>query len=134
MPVKVQEGIKAAYPMQFCPIIKQISLLRKKWMLPLLLELFSSKDNIHFSQLQRALHPITPKLLTQRLGDLEKNGFLSKNRTSRNEAEYYLTPKIETLRGLVSFIKSDCMKNSRAAKAQCESCKERHRCFLAYGK
>lgn len=134
MPVKIQKGSKIAYPMQFCPVIRQITLIKRKWMLPLLLELFTTKDKIHFSTLQRALHPITPKLLTQRLRDLEKNGFVSKTRASSSDVEYFLTKKSDSLRGLVAFLKQDCIKNSASAAEQCSSCAEKHRCILAYGK
>ncbi|MEM4255078.1 MAG: winged helix-turn-helix transcriptional regulator [Candidatus Norongarragalinales archaeon] len=133
MPVKIHKETKAAYPMQFCPVVKHINLLRRKWMLPLLLELFTLKKPIRFSVLQRALHPITPKLLTQRLKDLEKEGFLAKNKLDYNEVEYELTKEIEILRELVSFLKSDCIRHSQSAKTQCSTCKEKDRCVLAYG-
>lgn len=133
MPVKIQKGSKTTYPMQFCPVIKQIVLIKKKWMLPLLLELFSSNEKIHFSQLQRALHPITPKLLTQRLKELEQNGFVSKAKLGPSDVEYSLTPQSDSLRSLVAFLKQDSIKNSKSAALQCANCAEKHRCTLAYG-
>ncbi len=133
MPVRVDKGNKTAYPMQFCPVIKQLALLRKKWMLPLLLELFSSPPKIRFSRLQRALNPITPKLLTQRLSELEKNGFVSKKKISHNEVEYSLTRQSESLRTLTALLKKHCMRHSPSAKAHCTACVESGRCTLAYG-
>src|SRR3989344_5527139 len=111
MPVKIAKGVKASYPMQFCPVIEELDLIKKKWMLPLLLELFSSKGKIHFAPLQRALNPITPKLLTQRLLQLEKKGFLVKEKSGA-KGYYLLTAESDRLKALVSLLKKNCLIHS----------------------
>lgn len=133
MPVRVDKGSKTAYQMQFCPVIKQIGFLKKKWMLPLLLELLSSPARTRFSRLQRALHPITPKLLTMRLRELEKNGFVSKKKISQNEVEYSLTKQSESLQALVALLKKHCSQHSNRAKEQCTACAQQKKCALSYG-
>ncbi|MBS3070540.1 helix-turn-helix transcriptional regulator [Candidatus Micrarchaeota archaeon] len=133
MPVRVDKGNKTTYPMQLCPVIKQLALLRKKWMLPLLLELFSSLPKIRFSRLQRALNPITPKLLTQRLAELEKSGFVLKKKISHNEVEYSLTKQSESLRTLTALLKKHCIRHATSAKTHCTACSESTRCAMAYG-
>ncbi len=133
MPVKVNKGQPLLYPMQSCPVLKEIELIRKKWMLALLLEMFSSKTPLHFSSLQRALHPITPKILTQRLSELEKGGFITKKKKSENEAEYSLAPKSVVLRNLIGVLKHNCLLYSKEGRKQCASCKQREHCVLAYG-
>lgn len=133
MPVKVNKGQTLLYPMQACPVLKEIEIIRKKWMLALLLELFSSKTPLRFSALQRALHPITPKILSQRLTELEKDGFLIKKKKSENEAQYLLTPKSVVLRNLIGVLKHNCLLYSKEGRKQCASCKQREHCVLAYG-
>jgi len=133
VPVKLKKGDLTQYVQETCPILVETELIRKKWMLPLLLELFCSRTPLRFSDLQRKLNPITPKLLTLRLHDLEGYGAVTRVQKSVNDVEYSVTAKSGVLRELVGLLKRNCMTNSKAALARCTDCPEKDRCILAYG-
>ncbi|TFG31732.1 transcriptional regulator [Candidatus Thorarchaeota archaeon] len=61
-----------------CPIFIVTKILGKRWAILVLQELLASKnpDGAQFSELNRTLSWISPKVLTQRLRELEKEGIL----------------------------------------------------------
>ncbi len=77
-----------------CPLLTQLGFVSKKWSLQLVMSL-ASADNMRFGELARSLEGITPRMLAQRLDEMEKLGIVSKKRF--NEApprvEYFLTDK-----------------------------------------
>jgi len=132
--VKIDKKAKPAHGMGAgCPVSLQIAFLEKKWMLPLLFELFSSSGARRFSELQRALVPITPKVLARRLLELEKAGYVYKRTISKHEIEYSVTKESAALRRLVAFFKTECIEHSPASASKCASCPEKGRCLMAYG-
>lgn len=132
MPVKLSKTLQAAYPDVACPVLTDIGLIQRKWMLPLLLQLFSSKKRISFSDLQRGLQPITAKILTRRLGQLEENGYV--NRVVRGvHVTYAPTRESAVLRGLVAVLKKHRLSFSEADRQRCATCAQRDRCIAAYG-
>ena len=134
MPVKIDKRARPAYGMNgLCPVSLQISFLEKKWMLPLLFELFSSSGAKRFSELQRALYPITPKVLSQRLAELEAAHYVYKRSVTAHETEYSVTKESAALRRLVAFFKSECIEHSPAAADKCASCPEKGKCLVVYG-
>jgi DNA-binding HxlR family transcriptional regulator len=76
-----------------CPIESLLEILEGKWTLLLLHYLFN--DVKRFGELRRALHPISPKTLTDRLRLLEERGIVT--RTIYSEVplhvEYQLTER-----------------------------------------
>jgi DNA-binding HxlR family transcriptional regulator len=134
VPVKIDKKARPAWGMDAsCPVTVRVAFLEKKWMLPLLFELFSSSGAKRFSELQRALTPITPKVLALRLTELERAGYLYKRVISKHETEYSVTKESSALRRLVAFFKAECTEHSPASASKCASCPEKGRCLLAYG-
>lgn len=84
-----------------CPIERTFAIIGSKWTVLILRELSSGVKR--FGQLREALHGISPKTLTQRLRELEREGVLYK--TSYPEipprVEYRLTPKGESLKAIL---------------------------------
>ena len=76
-----------------CPIESLLEILEGKWTLLLLHHLFNGVKR--FGELRRALHPISPKTLTDRLRLLEERGIVT--RTIYSEVplhvEYQLTER-----------------------------------------
>jgi DNA-binding HxlR family transcriptional regulator len=76
-----------------CPIESLLEILEGKWTLLLLHHLFNGVKR--FGELRRALHPISPKTLTDRLRLLEERGIVT--RTIYPEVplhvEYHLTER-----------------------------------------
>jgi DNA-binding HxlR family transcriptional regulator len=81
-----------------CPIESLLEILEGKWTLLLLHYLFN--DIKRFGELRRALHPISPKTLTDRLRLLEDRGIVT--RTIYSEVplhvEYQLTERGQRLK------------------------------------
>jgi DNA-binding HxlR family transcriptional regulator len=79
-----------------CVINKTTNLVGKKWALAVLMELCSKKRKMRFNELQKLLFPITPKILTKRLKELEGEGIIARTETAARPlpaVDYTLTPK-----------------------------------------
>lgn len=86
-----------------CPVFIASQVLGKKWAILILQELMvpKAKDGLRFSQIQKDLDWITPKVLTQRLRDLLKQGIIKRTVDSSTippKVWYKLTKKGEGLR------------------------------------
>ncbi|MGL5083017.1 MAG: winged helix-turn-helix transcriptional regulator [Microcoleaceae cyanobacterium] len=84
-----------------CPAESTISLLRGRWKLLILRELFQGVRR--FNQLQRSLPGITQKVLTQQLRELEVDQLLNRKVYPEipPKVEYSLTPLGESLESIV---------------------------------
>ncbi|MBI4360913.1 helix-turn-helix transcriptional regulator [Candidatus Micrarchaeota archaeon] len=132
MPVKLSKSPRTTHPMASCPVLTNIELIERKWMLPLLLEFFSSKKRQSFSTLQRGLQPITAKILARRLDELQAHGYV--NRVEKGaRVTYAPTRKSSMLRGLVAVLKKYRVACSEADRERCATCSQRDRCVAAYG-
>ncbi|MBI5159385.1 helix-turn-helix transcriptional regulator [Candidatus Micrarchaeota archaeon] len=58
-----------------CPIIETIEVLAKKWTLMLLHQLSLNK-RLRFNELQASMDSISPRTLSERLDELEKEGLV----------------------------------------------------------
>lgn|SRR5690242_921963 len=76
-----------------CNVEKTLKIIGSKWTILILHHLFDGTKR--FGQLQRTLHPISPKTLAQRLQELEKEGIISKKIFAEVplRVEYRLTEK-----------------------------------------
>ena len=83
-----------------CAVSKTLKIVGSKWTMLLLHNIFEDKKR--FGELQRALPGISPKTLTQRLRDLERDGIISKKVFAEIplHVEYSLTEKGRSLRGV----------------------------------
>ncbi len=86
-----------------CTIYKTTNFIGKKWTLLILLEIYKGKTHKRrYSQLKTNLPGITPKILSARLKELEKEGMIKKNIDLSSfpiKCEYSLT------KGGLAFIK-----------------------------
>lgn len=81
-----------------CGVQKTLKIIGSKWTILILHTLCDGK--MRFGQLQRALEGISPKTLSQRLQELEKEGIIEKKIFAEVplHVEYSLTPKGITLK------------------------------------
>ena len=87
-----------------CPTYKAMKLIGRKWTLHVLQEFYLSGPRLRYNEIQRALPWITPKVLSQRLRELESEGML-KRRVLKDKVpagvEYCLTNKGEDLEKVI---------------------------------
>ena len=83
-----------------CPIRRTAEILDGKWTMLVLRDLLSGKKR--YSELQRSLKGISPRLLALRLRTLEQHGLLVRRvfPTNPPTTEYELTPRGEGLRAI----------------------------------
>jgi len=92
-----------------CPIYQVVRFVGKRWTLLILTELYKRKKWKRYSELKRALPWLTPKMLSSRLRDLEKEGLVQRRVDSSQfpiKSEYSLTK-----RGLEFFEVIELIKN-----------------------
>lgn len=84
-------------PITTCGVEKTLRIIGSKWTMLLLHNLFEGKKR--FGELERALSGISPKTLSLRLQELEKEGIINKKVFAEVplRVEYTLTPKGESL-------------------------------------
>ena|SRR5260221_13819012 len=83
-----------------CAISKTLKIVGSKWTMLLLHNLFDGKKR--FGELQKALPGISPKTLSLRLQELERDGIISKKVFAEVplHVEYSLSEKGKSLRGI----------------------------------
>lgn len=83
-----------------CPVAKTLRIMGSKWTFLLIHHLLDDKKR--FNELQRLMAGISPKTLSQRLKDLEKEGIISKKVFAEvpPRVEYTLTPKGQSLKDI----------------------------------
>jgi len=62
---------------QACPVIPVVELVFSRWTTPILWVL-REHGRLRFNELERYLRPITPKVLTLRLRQLERDGLITR--------------------------------------------------------
>ena len=79
---------------------KMEDFISKKYNLSILRELLNSQQGVGFNSLIKSLEPITARVLSLRLKELEKEGFLQKNLVlgAKPKIEYRASQKAEGLR------------------------------------
>jgi DNA-binding HxlR family transcriptional regulator len=83
-----------------CAVSKTLKIVGSKWTMLLLHNIFDGKKR--FGELQRSLPGISPKTLSQRLRELERDGIITKKVFAEVplHVEYSLTEKGKSLRGV----------------------------------
>lgn len=86
-------------------VMKTIKIIGSKWTILILHELCSGKKR--FGELQRALRGISPKTLSLRLKQLEKDGIVKKEIFAEVplHVEYSLTPRGQSLRKIITLMR-----------------------------
>lgn len=87
-----------------CPVRVTLSVIGGKWKLPILWFLRDSKRR--YSELQRLIVPITPKMLAQQLRELEHDGIVERKvyPVVPPKVEYSLTAYGRTLQPLLKVL------------------------------
>ena len=91
-----------------CPMLIGSHKIGKKWTVPIIEEIYFKKK-AKFNDISRTLK-ISPKILSQRLDELEKLGIIKKSDDENNEVGYELTKKGIELQKVIETTKSFYIK------------------------
>lgn len=89
-----------------CPMVDFVHLIAGKWAIPILYRLIVTEVPIRFSELQRAVAPITQKELTRQLRLFEMRGLVSRTVYAEvpPRVEYQVTELGRTLRSTLDSL------------------------------
>lgn len=97
-----------------CTVYKTIDMIAKRWSMVILLEIHKSGGGPkRYSEIKRGLTEITPKVLSQRLKELEKTGLITKSVDASEvpiKVEYDLTESGLDLIGVIKEFKVWALK------------------------
>ncbi|MDA2385105.1 helix-turn-helix domain-containing protein [Bacillus cereus] len=98
--------IKSEEALSKCPIEKTMSVIGGKWTFLILRDLFLGPKR--FAEIEKSLNGISPRTLSLRLKELEKENIIKREiySTMPPHVEYSLTKKGETLRPIFEAMKS----------------------------
>jgi DNA-binding HxlR family transcriptional regulator len=113
-----------------CTVYRTIDFLSKRWSLLIMLELYKEKGTPkRYSYLKKKLKTITPKILSQRLKELEDERLITKKIDATNipiKTEYALTVQGKEFMQIVKDIKKWALKhrtiNPDCAASNCRNC------------
>jgi DNA-binding HxlR family transcriptional regulator len=113
-----------------CTVNQTVKYLTKKWTLLIILELYRSEGYTRrFSELRDALDGITPKVLSERLKELEDEGILARNVDATAfpvRTEYTLTESGLEIVNVIRCIKHWALKwkidNISCGEQDCKVC------------
>ena len=113
-----------------CIIYKTTNFIGKKWTLVILLELYKGNDfTKRYSEIKKDLPLITPKILSLRLKELEKEKLIQKkidNSVIPVKCEYTLTDSGEDFIKIIENIKKWALKwkkyNKLCFSTDCKEC------------
>jgi DNA-binding HxlR family transcriptional regulator len=88
-----------------CPVARTAEIISGKWTLLIIRDLATGTKR--FSQLERSLHGISPKTLSERLGALEHEGIITRQTFAEvpPKVEYTLTEKGQDLVALIETMR-----------------------------
>ncbi len=89
-----------------CPVARTAEIISGKWTLLIIRDLTTGTKR--FSELERSLDGISPKTLSERLSELERQGVLSRRTYAEvpPKVEYSLTPKGQALVGVIEAMRA----------------------------
>ncbi len=106
---------------QRCPMVDFVNLISGKWAIPILYRLLVMDAPVRFSELQRAIAPITQKELTKQLRLFEQRGLV--RRTVYAEVpprvEYEVTALGKTLRPTLDALAAWMRSHGEQLAAAC---------------
>ena len=112
-----------------CTVYKTVDFISKKWSIIVLLELYRGNKNCkRYSEIRQSLHEITPKVLSTRLKELEKEGLITKQIDASQfpiKCEYSLTQSGMDFIKIIQNIKKWAIRWKPHQKA-CELANCRH--------
>ena len=97
-----------------CTVYKTMDFISKKWTLLILLELYKGgKDKKRYSEIKYKMEDITPKVLSERLKELEKEGLITRKVDASKfpvKTEYSLTESGRDFIPIISQMKIWALK------------------------
>ncbi len=113
-----------------CSVRKSVNFLGKRWTLLILLELYKGKlEWKRFSQIKKSLDNITPKILSMRLKELEREKLIEKRVNVAEfpiKSEYRLTRAGKDFINIIKNIKKWSLKwkkkNKICRETDCKDC------------
>ena len=114
-----------------CPILMTIEFLGKRWALPIIVELYKGKRKWkRYSRLKKKLLNITPKILSIRLRELEKEKLIRRRVDASRfpiKSEYSLTRRGEDMVNIIKAFRQWGLKwkvkNEYCKDVGCKHCK-----------
>ena len=114
-----------------CTVYKTIDFISKKWSLIILLEIYKSPEGKkRYHEIKNNLPDITPKVLSTRLKELEKEGLLNKHVDASSfpvKSEYELTKIGIDFISIIKDIKQWALRwkinNKVCEQLDCKNCK-----------
>lgn len=116
----------------FCPLEVFISTISRKWAL-LIINAIGIYGRLRFSRLMEELRGVSPKTLSDRLKELQKEGLIERESFAEipPRVEYSLTKEgVELRESIIPLLKWVVRRNvasGRTVDCECEECKSRFR-------
>ena len=115
---------------EICTVNRTVQYLAKKWTFLIILELYKGENYTRrFSGLKDAIEGITPKILSERLQELEEEGVITKHVDISSipvKSEYTLTASGIEIVGIIRNIKMWALKwkidNLPCGQQDCKNC------------
>ena len=97
-----------------CPMVSFVNLISGKWAIPILYRLIIIDEPVRFSDLQRAVHPITQKELTRQLRQFESRRLVTRQVFAEvpPRVEYQITELGKSLRPTLDSLADWMRENS----------------------
>lgn len=112
-----------------CTVYLTMEYLSKKWAILILHELYKGGEWRRFSEIKKSMDEVTPKILTERLRDLEQEDLIEKRVDTACvpiKSEYRLTPAGTELMEVIGGLKAWALKwkidNKVCAGINCRIC------------
>ena len=113
-----------------CTIFRTMSFMGKRWTLPIMLELYKGEGkHKRYSEIRNRIPAITPKVLSARLKELEREGLISKRTDASTfpiKCEYSLTSCGEEFIDIIKHTKQWALKwkykNKTCSSQDCKEC------------
>jgi DNA-binding HxlR family transcriptional regulator len=113
-----------------CTIYQTMDFASKKWMLLILLEMYkSNKEKVRYSEIKKNMEEITPKVLSNRLKELEDQGLITKTIDASEfpvKSFYQLTPSGNEFITVIKTLKQWALKwkvdNKICQSLDCKHC------------
>lgn len=113
-----------------CAVYRTAGYIGKRWTIPILLELHRGEGAKRYSAIKKSLPAITPKILSARLKELEKEGLVAKKIDADSmpvKCEYCLTKSgsgfIEIIKGMKNWALKWKIRNEACRNLDCRKCR-----------
>jgi DNA-binding HxlR family transcriptional regulator len=110
-----------------CPVLYSANLLGKRWTIMIILEIYKGENKWkRYIEIKNKMPQLTPKILSTRLKELQKEGIIDKKIDSSTvpiKSEYSLTKKGEGFIKIIHDMRDWSMKNS-SRKCNVKDCRQ----------